>query len=268
MNQSDNSNENKTVCSTAKIHFGYIISILVTIIIVLLTVKWSDIPTLADHLNFALGITSLVLAVVAIVYAFFANNSFNVTVSKLESAATTIKDETGDLEKAVHGLELQLKDIPDKLLSLEGQVSKTHALVQASSQQPKPQEAVQQPNVSVEEFANSVIDRFLNVSSWNGLKVMYLCWLACQKQKEFDLKEWTTLDQTISYDYAYGYIIAASSAGFFDHVMQETKVRVTQMPQPVANKIRPILDARTKNFPVPFDKTWPPQIEIIEKFIG
>ncbi|MBI5774593.1 MAG: hypothetical protein HZA89_12725 [Verrucomicrobia bacterium] len=268
MSQNESSDKNRTACCTAKIHFGYIISILVVIIIALLTVKWSDIPALAEHLNFALGITSLVLAVVAIVYAFFANNSFNVTVSKLESAATTIKDETGDLERAVHGLELQLKDIPDKLLSLEGQVSKTHALVEASSQQPKSQITVQKPDVSVEEFANNVVDRFLNVSSWNGLKVMYLCCLACEKQKEFDLKEWTTMDQSISYDYAYGFLIAASSAGFFDHVMQDTKVRVTAMPQPVAHKIRPVMDARIKVFPVPFNKTWPPQIEIIEKFIG
>ena len=268
MNESENPNENKTVCSTAKIHFGYIVSILVAIIIVLLTVKWSDIPTLADHLNFALGITSLVLAIVAIVYAFFANNSFNVTVSKLESAATNIKDETSDLEKAVHGLELQLKDIPDKLLSLEGQVSKTHALVEASSQQPKPQIAAQQLNISAEEFGNNVIDRFLSFSSWNGLKVMYLCFLACQKQKEFDLKEWTALDPTISYDYAFGYFIAASSAGFFEHAVHDAKFRITTMPQSVANKIYPVIDARIKNFPVPFDKTWPPQIEIIKGFIG
>ena len=97
--------ENKCVNRTIKIHFGYVVSILVAIIIVLLTKKWAEIPNLANYLNFALGVASLVLAVVAIVYAFFANNSFNVTVSKLESAATTIKDETGDLEKAVHGLE-------------------------------------------------------------------------------------------------------------------------------------------------------------------
>jgi hypothetical protein len=267
MNANEPANENSYRKCAAKIHFGYIIGILIAVIVVLLTVKWAEIPNLANYLNFALGVASLVLAIVAIVYAFFANNSFNVTVSKLESAATTIKDETGDLEKAVHGLELQLKDIPEKLLSLEGQVSKTHALIQASSQQPKTEAAPQQ-NVSVEQFANQVIDRFLFISSWNGLKVMHLCHLACEKKKEFDLKEWTTLDPTISYDYAYGFLIAASSAGFFDHTMQGSKVRVTSMPKPVADKIRPIMEARTKTFPVPFDKEWPPQIEIIEKFIG
>ena len=260
--------ENKCVNRTIKIHFGYVVSILVAIIIVLLTKKWAEIPNLANYLNFALGVASLVLAVVAIVYAFFANNSFNVTVSKLESAATTIKDETGDLEKAVHGLELQLKDIPAKLLSLEGQVSKTHALVEASSQQPKAEAVQQNPNIPVEQFANQVIERFLVVSSWNGLKVMYLCLRACEKQKEFDLREWTTLDQTISYDYAYGYLIAASSASFFDHTMQDSRVRITSMPKPVADKIWPILEARAKALPVPFDKTWLPQIEEINKFIS
>ena len=260
--------ENKSTCRTIKIHFGYIVSILVAVIIVLLTFKWAEIPNLGNYLNFALGVASLVLAVVAIVYAFYANNSFNVTVSKLESAATTIKDETSDLEKAVHGLELQLKDIPAKLLSLEGQVSKTHALVEASSQQPKVEAIPQNPDISVEQFANQVIERFLVVSSWNGLKAMYLCLVACERQKEFDLREWTILDQTISYDYAYGFLISASSAGFFDHTMQDSKVRVTSMPKPVADKVRPILEARLKALPVPFDKTWPPQIKAIDNFIG
>ena len=265
MSPNESTNETKAVNSTAKIHFSNIIAILVAVIIVLLAVKWSEIPSLANYLNFALGVASLVLAVVAIVYAFFANNAFNLTVFKLESAASAIKDETGDLEKAVHGLESQLKDIPEALRLLEGQVSKTHALVEASSQQTKNPA----PNQNqIEQFANNAIDYFLNTSSWNGLKVMHLCHLACKNEKEFDLKEWTTSDPTISYDYAYGYLIAASSVGFFNHVMEGTKVRVTTMSPSFANKIQPAIEARIKNFPIPHNKDFPPQIEIIDKFIG
>jgi hypothetical protein len=268
MSANESSPENKCADQVTRIHFGYIISILVLIIVILLTVKWADIPNLATYLNFALGMASLVLAVVAIVYAFLANNSFNVTVSKLDSAATAIKDETGELEKAVQGLELHLKEIPAKLLSLEGQMSKTHALLEASSQQPKNEPTPPAPNASVEQFANQVIDRFLKMSSWNGIKVMYLCLLACEKQKEFDLKEWTNLDSSTTYDYAFGYLIAASSAGFFEHKAEGTKIQITSMPKPFADKIRPTVEARIKHFPVPFDKTWPPQKNIIEKFIN
>ncbi len=265
MSANEPNHETKCMNCTIKIHFGYIISILVAVIIVLLSVKWAEIQNLSNYLNFALGVTSLVLAVVAIVYAFFANNSFNETVSKLETAATNIKEETGDLEKAVRGLELKLKEIPEALHLLEGQVAKTHSLVVASSQQPQ----APVPNQDhIEQFANNSIDYFLNVSSWNGLKVMHLCHLACKNEKEFDLKEWTTLDPTISYDYAYGYLIAASSIGFFNHVMDGSKVHVTTMSQLFAQKILPAIEARIKNFPVPHNKDFPPQIEIIQKFIG
>jgi len=54
-------NKNECLPVTAKIHFGYIFAILIAIIVGLITVKWSDIPSLASYLNFALGVASLVL---------------------------------------------------------------------------------------------------------------------------------------------------------------------------------------------------------------
>ncbi len=176
--------------STTKIHFGYIISILVAVIIALVTVKWSDIPTLANYLYFALGVASLVLAVVAIVYAFLANNSFNLTVAKLESAASAIQTETGILEKSVSGLAKRLNEVPEALQLIEGKVSRTHALLEASSQQHKGEPQNQSKSASIDEFAVNVIDHFFMSSSWNGLKVLHLCYLACEKKKEFDLKAW------------------------------------------------------------------------------
>ena len=80
MSEEKPDNKNDCLPATAKIHFGYIFSILIAIIVCLVTVKWSDIPSLASYFNFALGVASLVLAVLAIVYAFLANNSFNLTV--------------------------------------------------------------------------------------------------------------------------------------------------------------------------------------------
>jgi hypothetical protein len=255
------SGEKKCVNSIIKIHFGYIVSILLAIIIALLTVQWSEIPNLANYLNFALGAASLVLAVVAIVYAFFANNSFSMTVAKLDSAASTIKDETTDLEKAVQGLEEHVKEIPKALHLLEDKMSKTHALIEASSQQQKAQPI--QNDAALLGFINAVMDYFLSISSWNGLKVLYVCQLAFEKQKQIDLKEWTELDKTISFDYAFGYLVSSSSAGFFNHTMEGTKVKVSVMPPQFVQKIRPAIDLRLKTLP-PDTRS---QIEIIQKFV-
>ena len=193
------------------------------------------------------------------------------TVAKLESAASIIKDETGDLEKAVIGLELKLKEIPEALHSLEGKVAKTHDLVASTSQQSKSEISVDNKNLSAKEFVTKMIDEFFKNTSWNGLKILYLCKLACEKQKEFDLKAWSVLDQTTSYDYAFGFIVAASSIGFFQHKMKDangTIFSIVSMPAIIAEKIHPAIEAKIKTLSVPQNQAWPPQIEIVEKFIS
>ena len=253
--------------SNAKIHVGYIIAILISIIVVLVTVKWTRIPTLANYLNFALGVTSLVLAVVAIIYAFFTNSSFHVTVSKIESAASSVQSETAKLERAVEGLNTQLTAIPDALRSVEGKVAATHELLQSSAQQPKAQ-SPQADGDKIKEFSWQVMDYFVGVSSWNGIKVLYLCLLACEKQKEFDLKDWAAGDSLTSFEYAYGYIVATSSSGFFDHLMTDTKVKVTMMISAFADRIRLEYPKRIEAAPVPTQQEWRNQIAHIESFIA
>jgi hypothetical protein len=56
-----------------KIHIGYIFSILLAAIIILVTVKWGEIPRLVELIAFALTLTSLVLALIAIAYAVYSN---------------------------------------------------------------------------------------------------------------------------------------------------------------------------------------------------
>jgi hypothetical protein len=73
--------------SNLKVHLCWTIGVLTGIIIILVSVNWDGVKDLAGILSFALGLTSLVLAIVATVYGFIMNNAFAGTVSKIESAA-------------------------------------------------------------------------------------------------------------------------------------------------------------------------------------
>ncbi len=46
-----------------KIHATHIASTLISIIIILITIKWGDIPKLVEYITFSLSITSLVLGI-------------------------------------------------------------------------------------------------------------------------------------------------------------------------------------------------------------
>jgi hypothetical protein len=242
------------VCHTEKrgcspIHFYYIIGILVAIVIVLMSVDWGTNTTLANTLNFALGLTSLVLALVAIIYAFVANHSFSGTVTKIETAASSVKEETSRLEISLKALESAVKEIPKSLNDISHGITETQKLIAVSSQQAKQEPPPPPPanENNIQAFANTVIDYYMRVSSWNGLKVIYLCYEACQKKLKVDLKEWTASDPTISYDYAYGYVVASASANFMTiNDDANGKIFVAAMPQPVAERIIPALMERLK----------------------
>jgi hypothetical protein len=110
----------------AKIHVGYIISILVAIIITLLTVKWSEIPGLADYLTFALTVSSLCLAILAIIYSIYSNSSFTGNISSLEISSRSLLETSSDLSSVTEELNDRIQGIPDIMKTVGDKVEKTH----------------------------------------------------------------------------------------------------------------------------------------------
>jgi len=90
--------------SKLTINLLWIIGDLVLVVIVILAVKWSSITDLAATLNFALGLASLLLAIVAIVYGFISNNALSGVVGKIETAATGINDTARNLPARLTGM--------------------------------------------------------------------------------------------------------------------------------------------------------------------
>src|SRR5260370_8324872 len=96
----------------ARIHAFYVLLILGAIIILLITVRWSAIPRLPELITFALTVTSLVLAVLAIVYAYLSNFSSQQTTVRLADAAETIVKSAEDVRQATGQLTGQVASIP------------------------------------------------------------------------------------------------------------------------------------------------------------
>ena len=69
---------------------------------------------------------------------------------------------------------------------------------------------MQQAGLIEEYFEN-----FFRLSSWNGKKVLLACALASRENKRLPIRTLCAADQRMSFDYAFGYLIAASSGGYF-----------------------------------------------------
>ena len=75
------------------------------------------------------------------------------------------------------------------------------------------------------------IETFFQLSSWNGKKVLYACSLSSQTGKPLNLRGLCDEDKNLSFDYAYGYLVAASCAGFLAHTTADfgSTVSITTM---------------------------------------
>lgn len=123
-------------------HFIYVTCILIAIIILLMTFKWTQLDGFTSYLSVAATMTSLVLGVLAIIYSFLSSNSTNNSLGSIESAAHDIRDISEDLGRVVndsqslqskaetrnqelHGLVQELRNAMDGLSNTTAVIAKS-----------------------------------------------------------------------------------------------------------------------------------------------
>ena len=192
-----------------KIHAVYILFILVSVIIVLVTVRWSQIPNLADLITFALTLSSLILAALAIGYAVYSNSSFSQSIATLNNVSRDVSETAKDISRATEDLSQKIEFIPSKLERMEDKVEQTNIMLRQYSER---QEG-QIPDQDERRAAGEIVDSFVAKISMSGIYILYSCALAYTKKVPFDLED---LSQTIDHlqrSYAQGFLIATDSAG-------------------------------------------------------
>ncbi|ODW53216.1 hypothetical protein BBL88_16175 [Vibrio parahaemolyticus] len=154
-----------------KIHAFYILAILTSIIIILISVEWSTIPGLRDYISFALTVFSLGLAVIAIIYSMYSNTSLSSSLSLLEGSSIKLSNTSDSLSSSTEELAMSINKIPLAIEKVESRVSATHDIVKNLELSTAPPEA--KGKIST-EFTHETIDRFVDNMSYNGLITIYI----------------------------------------------------------------------------------------------
>ena len=124
-------------------------------------------------------------------------------------------------------------------------------------------------NEVIRTFVTGVTKEFLRASSWNGLKVLYLCTECHKKHVVFNLKQVCDLDGSMSYDYAFGYIVASCSAQFLRYESPDNvRIMITQVFEDVPKEIMPAIDARLKFVGSNVANDFNSQLEKIKNYVA
>lgn len=266
-----------TASTVLKLHFFYVVVILVGVIVLLATWHWTELKGFTEYLSVAATITSLVLGILAIIYSFVSSNSTNDSLGSIESAARDMRSLGADLSRVVsEGHQLQsraqqrseefqaligelhiaVENLSDKTTQIAGAVEslpsqfgelKDEVRKRAQSEPTSPAKESLRSSWTPEQVAS-----FLSNTSFLGVVAAKALADAKTSNKYCDLKTLFNTEKIKSFDYVYGYLTAASSAGIFryehdgDGALSDGKTRISEASPELIQAIEEEWQTRTK----------------------
>ena len=192
-----------------KIHAVYILGILLTIIVVLITVRWGENPKLAEYFNFGLTFASMVLAILAIAYAVYSNASLSQNLTALDNASRDVSDTAKTISDAAKDLSQKIEAIPTRLESVETRIAETNILVRQFSEASN----TPPPTPDEKKAISEIAELFINRANTGGQMAMYLCIAAYTTKKPFDTKEMLSEFNFFTFRFAIGVLTTMQTVG-------------------------------------------------------
>lgn len=199
-----------------KIHAFYILSILFAIIIILVSVKWAAIPDLVDYIAFALTLSSLLLAVLAIIYSLLSNENLNKVMHNLNASSSALKETSREISEGNRTLLQEIKLIPAAIEAVDNNITSTRGMLESisvSKDKALPIGEIEPTGTISSEF----VEAFLKNSSILGLYAIYSVSLSHQTKTAFTIREISVIldEQEKNNGYLLSYHIATKAMGLF-----------------------------------------------------
>lgn len=226
-----------------KIHALYVIGILIAVIILLLTVKWTTVPNLIGYLNFASTLTSLVLALLAIVYAFLSNASISQHTAALRTTASDVTLAATGLSTVARNLEEQIGALPALWEDVGTKVTETRDLVKESLRASAPDTSAKP--TPVKAVPEATISRVLKTSSLYGLMTLYAAQVAAQRKAAFELNKLCEATN-LNHHYSMGWLWASHATGLLTVNVNNDIWNVIQFADAFGDELRKTAIEREK----------------------
>lgn len=227
-----------------KLHRNYIAGILGFAIIMLLTAKFGG-PNNAifEYLSFGSTITSLVLSILAIfvtvqsssdLYKQFARidnatDTINSVSKQIEGTLSEIKKVEKDLSKASQNISSQMENIHERIdntikTRMKETIKETMDDLTKILNVPVNNKDLINNNIDIQnENQKQYIQNFIQITSANGLLILYACALSEEKQKIFNISDLFQGNEA----YTFGFMIASISAGLVIFTHDDSNNQIT-----------------------------------------
>ena len=226
-----------------KIHFSYIIGILISIIIALITVEWGGIEKLVNYISFALTLTSLSLAVLAIVYSIYSESNISERVMELKESSQKISDTASEIESMTGNLRGQIHSITDNITSVSDKLDKTKNIVENISKSD-----LNAPNKGEAKYDKKEMtaEQIISYSSIKGRHAMYVSYLSYRYEVHFD--PYDIIENIDWMDmYFYGWIMAMDAFNIINASYSEkSSTKIVWFKDDIINELKDYTQSQKK----------------------
>jgi hypothetical protein len=219
-----------------KLHERYILGILLSILIGVLTVKWSEVPKLTEYLGFALTLASLLLAIIAIGYAIYSNHGLETNLGSLVATVADVKVIASSLSASSTLLSTDMQVLAETTGGIGQRISE---IAENTKNQEQRKQMAEMPDVAVHDSKAEIakpenartydLKLFSATSSINGRTLLFLLTIAFLNKKALNLRDLFT-EVGKPEDYYWGFVVACACAKLFEGDTTLKALVVTSFP--------------------------------------
>jgi hypothetical protein len=233
-----------------ELHYKYWLAILSGILIILISVKFGNNPTLVDYIAFAATLAGLLLSVIAIFYSFVTNNSSSSNLSELSGVSKAIAEVSGELKASAREISLRLTEMPQHFDGLTKHLDTRLDNVTAAMTASFSQNSDRQGNMGTTQTnLRPQIDSFLQRSSDVGFLALLIAQKSFQTGKKVNLRPLREIFHYIRPEYCIGYLVSVGCVGYLNVrvYMIEEGFQCTEFSPDLENAMNDVRDSKIAN---------------------
>lgn len=223
-----------------EIHYLYAISYLISLIILIISLAYYDVPELVDKFSFALTLSSLLLAVLAIFYTIISANKQDSQFFKIIEATSQLNGVVKNIDSAANSMILLTKEIPVQFQSISTKIDGIQSLYKS----PTEMEINRELEVDESELSNTELVHLKSIigeMQFAGMAVLYMFVKAFRKGKAIEYADFDEFN-IATLDYAVGMLSGFEATKLIDFKVHKNSIIPIHCDKFLAENLRMVLD--------------------------
>jgi len=226
----------------SKIHYRYAISYLISAIILLLALSYYQVPDLVNKLSFALTLSSLLLAILAIFYTVAAAYKQDSQLSKLIETHSELKAAAKEIRTVSENLNSTLNVFPSHFEEISSKIDDIAEKYASPNLENLPHgiKADKSSHIIDLKIDKALLAKMVANLQYRAMLVLYIFFQSSYKSKNIEYTALSALG--ISSDYAIGFLNGFGATGLIDFKIHKKTIIPTLCSDIIYDNLKSLID--------------------------